>query len=631
MASGTELPRRVEVALADYWQFNQSITPSDQVVIINIDEEAVRKMGYYPFDRRLMARVLVYLKQAQSDRIYVDAGLSTPESATDDYELEKAIHAVGPDSIALPVSQVESADGSYKLIRPLPRFAKHATLVTSKFDFDPHRKVRSVKGLPSEELALSADWLNRRADFRGAELPINFQFSASKVRRYDFLDVAYGRVNHNVLKGKKVIIGITIKSPQFTLIAPVQGPIVRAEAIAIAAETAKTNYKVKKWSLVQQIVLVLLVALLCSAIIYRLNWRLSFIVTTLLVVTWLPLAHYLSINQKQPVPILAPAIALIATWQLLKLDESFFGQFVSRLRNRILGVGQNALIAAIEVSAQPALVFNASGMILGQNTAFRLLIYAPNENEARTSPADHLSQIFASPTEMLQIAEKPDTNVRKDIQIIGKNQEYQVSIGWVQSIAGPLAVANLTDVTEERERERRLTQLAFKDALTGVGNRTAFEKELKTFSEAASQYPFAIILIDLDGFKMINDQYGHAAGDQLLIAIANRVDQILDPKHFFARLGGDEFAVIHLGDNLSAIQELATKLVETILTPVRVDEGIVKVGASLGAALCPMHHQDSAVVTKLADTALYLAKKQKPAYAIHGSSEPMTILRADST
>jgi hypothetical protein len=93
-----------------------------------------------------------------------------------------------------------------------------------------------------------------------------------------------------------------------------------------------------------------------------------------LVVCWFPIAQYLWINQNVQVPILTPAFGFLLTWQILKLDESFLGQLALRVRKSLFGVGQNALLAAAEVIAEPALVFNSSGILLCANEAFRRLI-----------------------------------------------------------------------------------------------------------------------------------------------------------------------------------------------------------------------------------------------------------------
>lgn len=624
--SKTAIPQRVEAALADHWQFREAIAPSEDVVIIFIDEKAVQTMGYYPFDRGLMAKTLAILNQAQVDRVYIDAGLSVPESAADDLELENAFAALGPDKIALPVSQIENPDGSYRLIRPIERFSRHATLVTSKFEIDTQQKLRAVGGMPEENLTLSADWLNRRAEPRLVQMPMNFQIAVSKFKRYAFMDVAAGRISPNELRGKKVIIGLALKTPQFTLLAPVQGPIVRVEAIALATETAKSAFKSESWSTSGHVGLVLAATLLAALTIYRLSWGKGLIATFALVVCWFPLAQHLWMVQKLHVPILTPAFGFLITWQILKLDESFLGQVALRVRKRLFGVGQNALLAAAEVIAQPAIVFDSSGTLLGSNEAFKKLRSIHLKNEDARSLPNRLDALFQSAGDLLALPGGERHTGHIDVQFKQGNQEFEASVRWVRSITSSIAIASLKDVTESRQRERALSQLAYKDVLTGVGNRTAFQLHLQSLTEFATSQPFAVMVIDLDGFKSINDVHGHHAGDQLLLAIAGRISSLMRPQDFVARMGGDEFTILYPSDDLDAVKAFTDQLIRTILEPVEIEVGSVRVGASVGVAMCPIHHYDGATVVKMADAAMYVAKRQKPAFAVHGMAEPVAQL-----
>jgi diguanylate cyclase (GGDEF)-like protein len=620
--SKTEIPQRVEAALADHWQFRDAIAPSEDTIIIFIDEKAVQTMGYYPFDRRLMAKTLALLDQANVDRIYIDAGLSVPESEVDDLELENALAALGPQKIALPVSQIENPDGTYRLIQPIARFSSHARLVTSIFAIDAQQKIRSASGLPDESLALSSDWLNRRPDLRAGELPLNFQISVPKFKRYAFLDVAAGRINPSALRGKKVIIGLSLKTPQFTLTAPVQGPIVRAEAIALATETTNTDFARPKWTPVGHVGLVLAATLFAALIIYRLNWGRGLLATLALVVCWFPLAQYLWITHKVQVPILTPAFCFLLTWQILKLDESFLGQLALRIRKSLFGVGQNALLAAAEVIAEPAIVFNSSGKLLGANEAFKALRRAHLTSEDTHTLPSNLDAMFLSAEHLLALPQADQATGHIDVQFKHGNQEFEASIRWVRSLTSSIAIASLKDVTESRQRERALSQLAYKDVLTGVGNRTAFQVLLQSLTESATSQPFAVMVIDLDGFKAINDAYGHHAGDELLIGIAERISGLLRPQDFVARIGGDEFTILYPSNDLDAVENFTDKLMRAILEPVEIDAGTVRVGASVGVAMCPMHHYDGSKVLKMADAAMYVAKRQKPAFAVHGMAEP---------
>ena len=151
------------------------------------------------------------------------------------------------------------------------------------------------------------------------------------------------------------------------------------------------------------------------------------------------------------------------------------------------------------------------------------------------------------------------------------------------SIVGFLGVAQ--DITRHREENLRLMLLAERDALTGVLNRAGFEEFIETRVRQGQASELAVIYIDLDHFKPINDTYGHAAGDKVLCEFALRLLRLLRPADAVARLGGDEFAVV-----LSAVRfiedagKVAEKIVDMARQPFSLGETKVSIGASVGVA-----------------------------------------------
>lgn len=166
------------------------------------------------------------------------------------------------------------------------------------------------------------------------------------------------------------------------------------------------------------------------------------------------------------------------------------------------------------------------------------------------------------------------------------------------------------DVTERRNAEERLRHLAEHDPLTGLANRSRFG----TLLEAALAQPgarVALHLLDLDGFKEVNDSLGHPVGDRLLLAVAGRLARAAGPGAVIARLGGDEFAVLQTDpDGPEAAKVLAHRLVASLSQPIVLPEGRLRVGASVGIALAPEHGRDVDELLRHADIALYRAKEQ---------------------
>ena len=161
--------------------------------------------------------------------------------------------------------------------------------------------------------------------------------------------------------------------------------------------------------------------------------------------------------------------------------------------------------------------------------------------------------------------------------------------------------------------EREIRTLAFHDALTGLPNRRQFDDAIKAAAAAPPRFgaSHAVLLLDLNGFKKVNDVYGHAVGDEVLIYIGARLTQAVRAGDMVARLGGDEFAVLatHLGGP-EAATGLALRIIEELLPPVMAGGSEHTVGAAIGIALTPEDGNDPAELLRKADIALYRAKGQ---------------------
>ncbi|MBD8524578.1 EAL domain-containing protein [Pseudomarimonas arenosa] len=168
------------------------------------------------------------------------------------------------------------------------------------------------------------------------------------------------------------------------------------------------------------------------------------------------------------------------------------------------------------------------------------------------------------------------------------------------------------DVTREREVERRLRFNATHDSLTGLPNRLDFQQRLNDTileSRTAGCYDYAVLFLDLDGFKLINDSQGHAAGDRLLVSLASRLTDAIAGEALIARYGGDEFTVLPFGPcDRDRAAGLAQRLLRVFDQPMSAGEEQVFSSASVGIVLGIPSYRDAADVLRDADTAMYRAK-----------------------
>jgi len=177
-------------------------------------------------------------------------------------------------------------------------------------------------------------------------------------------------------------------------------------------------------------------------------------------------------------------------------------------------------------------------------------------------------------------------------------------------VAGFVALSQ--DITSHKRQQQKLLDASQTDPLTGTLNRAGFDQRMREALANARRehHLLALLCIDLDGFKPVNDVHGHAAGDRLLEAVAQRLQQALRPSDILARLGGDEFAVVlpDIKDEPSA-QTVARKIVSTLATPFEIDGKQLGIGGSVGVALAANEQEGVQTLMQRADVALYQAKR----------------------
>ena len=179
-----------------------------------------------------------------------------------------------------------------------------------------------------------------------------------------------------------------------------------------------------------------------------------------------------------------------------------------------------------------------------------------------------------------------------------------------QPMPGGGWVAIHEDVTERHQTEARIAHMARHDALTDLPNRIEFEERIQAALLRAQNGEHAAVLsLDLDRFKQVNDTLGHPVGDALLKIVAGRLRRVVREHDTVARLGGDEFAIIQLGANQpEGATRLAQRLIDAISAPYEIEGQQIVIGTSVGIAVAPTDGDAVAVLLKSADVALYRAK-----------------------
>ena len=189
---------------------------------------------------------------------------------------------------------------------------------------------------------------------------------------------------------------------------------------------------------------------------------------------------------------------------------------------------------------------------------------------------------------------------------------------------GPVVVSSFVEVTQQARLWEELKEMAYHDPLTGVPNRRFLKQQApKIFSLADRRERFAgVAYMDLDGFKAVNDEWGHETGDEVLVAIAERLDRTTRESDVVARIGGDEFAVLWADvDAPDEILAATRRVVRTFDEPFNVGEKRFLIDLSVGIATFPTEGDDIDVLLHHADQAMYRAKEEGREMAVAGAQE----------
>ncbi len=180
---------------------------------------------------------------------------------------------------------------------------------------------------------------------------------------------------------------------------------------------------------------------------------------------------------------------------------------------------------------------------------------------------------------------------------------------YLAPLAGQ-ALQRYHDMNELGSLIDRLEYLAHHDGLTGLGNRSLFNTKLAEVVKQMEEMgdPIALVHIDLDEFKMVNDNFGHLVGDELLVQVAERISKATRDADAVIRLGGDEFAVLFSGQRIEWIEAVTTRILDSINQPLEIDGHVIRPNASAGICVCPQDEDNPANLLSSADLALYDAK-----------------------
>ncbi len=320
---------------------------------------------------------------------------------------------------------------------------------------------------------------------------------------------------------------------------------------------------------------------------------------------------------------------------LLNMEHLYISELKAALqaRDKALRSSESSLRLAykvIEASHDAVMITDARGIIQSVNPSFcKLTGYSMNEAIGQTpnllSSGQHDESFYQQMWQRLQQQgywQGEIWNRRKN----GEIYPEWLSISAVRDENGAINqyAAIFSDITERKKREQKIHELAYFDELTGLANRRLFQDRLEQALANAKRHnhQLAVLFLDLDLFKRINDTLGHQAGDEALRQVAKRLQKASRAGESVARLGGDEFTMlVPECDGVHDIEKLAQRIVAQFDLPFQIQQNELVLTTSLGISIYPQHGADAGELLKFADAAMYQAKESgRNKYSIYTRS-----------
>jgi len=672
------------VALDQFFQLRPSEQLQERITIVAIDEASLREIGNWPIPDQKIAELLQKLNEHRPRAIGLDIYRDFPVSSGYDdlvYAYKSMPNLVGIELLAnnqnfrVPppreLSQLNQVgfnnvlfDADGKIRRSLlywhvndkeyyESFALKLALLYLKSEGIYPKRATSTSNYLKLGKAVFRPFQSHhgayvRANAGGYQIISNFPKPACKnstdscgFPKVSMRDVLAGRVPHELISDRIVLIGSTAPSLQdFVLIPyssrlvgtvkPIAGIELQAYFITELISAALNERPlIQVWA--ESVEWVWIIFWAYVGVVTR--WRSSHLVWSIFTIgsgCLVLLSYaYLVFLQGWWIPIIPPlltfsAATIVVTYQISHIQEE-------------LRRSKEFLHQVINTIPDPVFVKNEKQQWIVLNEAYCLFIGYPKSKLLEKSEYDffpkYQADVFQEQDKLVLTSRQSQEHEEEFTDASGNTHFIATKRSLHKDPAGNFfLVGVIRDITERKiaeqqlkrtadelvrsnnelkNKEDRLRYLAYHDSLTGLPNRKFFMEQLHESLQWAqtNSLLLALMFIDLDGFKQVNDTLGHEIGDRLLVTVAQRLSNCLRGSDTVTRLGGDEFTVILRAiPKIEIVARVAEKILSTITEPIVLDQHTTRVSASIGISIYPFNSHQSETLIKQADAAMYRAK-----------------------
>jgi diguanylate cyclase (GGDEF)-like protein len=590
----------------------------EDILLVSVTANDVVNHGSERLSRKYLADTLSFLDRCQAKRILLDMNLGKVITPEEESALLESLRSLGRDRIAIPAEKnplLQTKDSIRDLCQEMQ------TSLAPDID----GRMRAMTGFSPMHGTNPCVWL--ASGMRSFDVvPIDLRLDLHGIRKVRLEELHGGLIAPKEIENKLVIVSIDRQIARTSVTLPVHGFVDRGVVLAMGTASSLQKYSdVSSSGLwLSRILFFATFAFGFFIGLRSVNVHLAFVGIMGGMIVCLATCWVMTVIYGQPSK---PATTLIATIAAMKVALAMrlrINELLSGLFSGVLSPEEVWLWRAYGDGNKPVVLFDAMGHIKKANeSALRQLATFMNSDRKGIPSL-----------------------ARKVMAVLGEREttlQTETSLPQVWDIHWPsdhIPLAVFTDVSEQQRAVQSLEEKLYTDPLTDEGSRAGFEAVLGELTRNA-EMPFALIYMDMNGFKAVNDCYGHATGDALLRISAQRFRSLLAPSDYLARLGGDEFAiVIRRAISEHDMLVLRDAIEASLQDPIHLEEGLIKVGVAVGYAMRQSESESADEVIKRADREMYQRKswlrqggssQRLPAILVANPSVKVTTVHTTST